>query len=127
MITTRTMIATDPHAQYRQLMSHPRLREYLWLALMPYKDLQEADREDIIAQVMVAMWRRRNDPDAPNNVPRLIALARTVLQGKVVDFFRHRALWRGRIAEPTLPSDDGERATSHEGGDQPNYVEEIMP
>jgi DNA-directed RNA polymerase specialized sigma24 family protein len=127
MITTRTMATNDPHQQYRELMSHPRLREYLRLALMPYKDLQQADREDIAGQVMVALWRRRDDEDAPNNVARLIALAKTVLQGKVVDFFRHRALWRGRIAEPTLPSDDSERAMPHEGAGQLTCVEEIMP
>jgi len=116
----------DPHADFGRLLGHPRLREYLRLSLTAYS-LQEADRLEIASQVMDALWRRRTDADPPNNLPRLIALARKVLDGKLTDFFRHREVEREHLVDAPMPAREDGRKGAPAGKDQPNFVDELVP
>jgi len=118
--------AIDPNTQFGQLLSHPRVREFLRLELTDY-DLQEAERKDLSSQVMDALWRRRLDADPPDNLPRLIALAKKVLEGKLIDFFRHREVERENLVDAPMPARDDGREGAPDGKDQPNFVDEVRP
>jgi RNA polymerase sigma factor (sigma-70 family) len=134
MTTTRIMSnhlapaqpCIDPNTEFGKLLSHPRVREFLRLSLAEY-ELQEADRKDIAAQAEDALWRRRLDADPPSNLPRLIALARKVLEGKLVDFFRHRQVERENLADSPMAARDDGREGAPDGKDQPNFVDEVRP
>jgi RNA polymerase sigma factor (sigma-70 family) len=124
--TASPELSIDPHSGYGKLLSHPRLAEFLKLSLKEYT-LQEADRDDLAAQVMDALWRRSEDADPPDNLPRLIALAKKVLEGKMIDFFRHREVERENLVEPPMPGRADGREGAPAGRDQPNFVEELRP
>jgi RNA polymerase sigma factor (sigma-70 family) len=113
-------------ADYRQLLSLPRVREYLQDRLVGL-DLQDADGQDLIEQTYAALWRRRNDESPPDTLPRLLGLAKEVLQGKVVDFFRHKAVVQARIKDAPLPRGEKPEPGQCSGRDQLNYVEELRP
>lgn len=117
----------DPHSEYGKLLSHPRVREFLQKAMLRIEEIQAADRKEIESQVLDALWRRRLDADPPNNLPRIIALARKVLHGKVVDFYRDRDEERDHLVDPPMPEREDGREGAPDGKDQPNYVEEVMP
>jgi DNA-directed RNA polymerase specialized sigma24 family protein len=119
--------ADEPRfAGYRRLLEHPRVLEYLQGRLVGL-ELQDADGEDLVGQTYEALWRRRTDDDPPNNLPRLLALARTVFQGKLVDFFRHKAVVQARIKDAPLPRGEKLEPGQCSGRDQLNYVEELRP
>jgi hypothetical protein len=118
--------AIDPNTAFGRLLSHPRVREYLRLTLADY-DLDDADRKDLSAQVMDALWRRRLDADPPGNLPRLMALTQKVLEGKLIDFFRHREVERDNLADAPMPARDDGREGAPDGKDQPNFVDELCP
>lgn len=113
-------------ADYRQLLSHPRVREYLQERLDGL-DLQDADGQELISQTYAALWRRRNDDNPPDNLPRLLALGKEVIQGKVVDFFRHKAVVQARIKDAPLPRGEKLEPGQCSGRDQLNYVDELRP
>ncbi len=113
-------------ADYRQLLSHPRVRTYIQ-GRLDGLDLQDADGQDLISQTFAALWRRRNDDNPPDNLPRLLALAKDVVQGKVVDFFRHKAVVQARIKDAPLPRGEKLEPGQCSGRDQLNYVEELRP
>ncbi len=116
----------DPHSAYGRLLSHPRLRKLLDGALRAHR-LQPADVDELRGQVLDALWRRRLDADPPDNLPRLLALARKVLEGRLVDFFRRRDVERARLADPPMPAREDGRRGAPAGQDQPNFVDEVAP
>ncbi len=63
----------------------------------------------------------------PDTLPRLLGLAKEVLQGKVVDFFRHKAVVQARIKDAPLPRGEKLEPGQCSGRDQLNYVEELRP
>jgi RNA polymerase sigma factor (sigma-70 family) len=101
------------------------VREFLTLRVQE-QGLPRADGEDLISQSYLALWRRRTDDDPADNLPRMVALARTVLKGKLADYYRHKLVVQARIKDAPNP-----RGEAHEAGesarDQPNYVEELRP
>jgi DNA-directed RNA polymerase specialized sigma24 family protein len=76
---------------------------------------------------MDALWRRSEDADPPDNLPRLIALAKKVLEGKLIDFFRHREVERDNLVDPPMPARADGRKGAPAGRDQPNFVDEVRP
>ena len=113
-------------ADYRRLVEHPRVREVLQNRIDAL-GLQRADGEDLMAHTYEALWRRRTDDSPPNNLPRMVALARTVLQGKLADFFRHKVVVQARIKDAPLPRGERPEPGQCSGRDQLNYVEELRP
>lgn len=91
------------------------------------QELQLADVKELIQQTLEALWRRRDDGDPPNNLARVIALAKRILEGKLVDFYRHLGYERRHVtAAPMPPREDGKEGAP-DGPDQPNHVDEVKP
>jgi RNA polymerase sigma factor (sigma-70 family) len=128
--TSYSFTATDPRdAPYAQLLSHPRVRTYLEEQLAKL-ELQPADARDLLGQTLEVLWKRRDSPNRPDSLERVLGLGGTVLKGKVVDYFRHKAVTDRRIVDaPEVPRDPGDPARGKEtsGADQPNTVDEIAP
>jgi len=116
----------DPRTPYGSLLSHPRVREFLVKSLTKH-DLPLADAEDIVSRCFEALWRRRLDADPPNNLPRLIGLARKVLEGKLFDYFREKAHHEENLAVPEMPEREDGREGAPDGPDQPNFVDQVQP
>jgi RNA polymerase sigma factor (sigma-70 family) len=120
----------DPHHAFGKLLSHPRVQAFLTERVAPY-GLPEADSKDIIAQVLAALWRRRDEDDLPDNLNRLLGLARTVFEGKLVDYFRRKDVERGRIVDGARLMGKGaeleEPPRHNRPHEQPNHVDEILP
>jgi DNA-directed RNA polymerase specialized sigma24 family protein len=124
-----TTMSSNPteHREYAALLSHPRLRSFLKKKLVG-KNLKAVDKQDLVAQAIDALWRRRDDRDPPRTLERLLGLAATILHGKLVDHYRHNDV----VAELMV---DAPRPARIRKGDprpvnpraQPNYVEEILP
>ena len=91
-------IAPLDDAAYGRLLAHPRVRAYLWARLGPMR-LSRQDKEDFVGEVTATLWQRRTDPDPPHNVRRMLALAKRILKGKLVDHWRHLAVVEGDVAE----------------------------
>jgi len=119
--------ADEPqYAAYRQLMEHTRVREFLEMRVKA-RELPRSDGEDLVGQAFEALWRRRTDEDPADNLPRMVALARTVLEGKLVDYFRHKAVVQARIKDAPMPRGEQLEPGQCSGRDQLNYVEELRP
>jgi RNA polymerase sigma factor (sigma-70 family) len=116
----------DPHAAYRKLLEHPMLSGTLYKYLEP-QELQLADVKELIQQTLEALWRRRDDDDPPNNLPRIIALAKRILEGKLADFYRHLGYERRHLAEAPMPAREDGKEGAPDGPDQPNHVDEVKP
>jgi len=116
----------DLHTPYGRLLSHPRVREFLVKSLTKH-DLPLADAEDIVSRCFEALWRRRVDADPPNSLPRLIGLARKVLEGKLFDYFREKAHHDENLVFPQMPEREDGREGAPDGPDQPNFVDQVEP
>jgi RNA polymerase sigma factor (sigma-70 family) len=88
--------------------------------------LPEADVSDIIGQVLAALWARRGDVNPPDNLSRLLGLARVVFEGKLVDYFRRKEVDRRRRVD--APRIMGEQTGRPEGAplDPPNPMDEVL-
>jgi RNA polymerase sigma factor (sigma-70 family) len=119
--------AESPYAAYADLLTRPEVRTALWKRVWR---LQPADAADLVSESFEALWRRRDDPNLPDSLPRMIGLALRVIDGKVVDRNRRRAVDRKRLVDAArlVPRDEDDAPLAQVAGeDQPNYVDEIAP
>jgi RNA polymerase sigma factor (sigma-70 family) len=117
----------DPRlAAYESLLAHPRVLRFMrWRV----RDLPEEDAEDVFSQALEALWQRRVVAHPPDDLPRMRGLARRVVDGKIADYYRRKAVHETRVERtPHIPRDaDDPLPESNLLQDQPNYVEEIAP
>jgi DNA-directed RNA polymerase specialized sigma24 family protein len=110
---------------YRALVSDPRVRAYLWARLGPVR-IPRQEKEELIGAVFEVLWQRRTSRDPARTLARLMGLARTVLEGKLVDHWRHQAAVAEDIVDaPRTTIED--RHASGKSWEQPNYVDELRP
>jgi RNA polymerase sigma factor (sigma-70 family) len=118
----------DQNHVFGKLLSHPRVMEFLSERVDPY-DLPKVEADDIIGQVLAALWNRRDDEDRPDNLPRLLGLARTVFEGKLVDYFRRKDVdQRRRVDTARLSgegSEDGQATRPARPHEQPDHMDEV--
>jgi DNA-directed RNA polymerase specialized sigma24 family protein len=117
----------DPrHATFEALLSHPRVLEFLRSRV---RDLPDDDGDDVVSQSLEALWHRRDGARSPDTLPRMMGLARHVVDGKVADHWRRKAVRAKRIVRtPKVPRDEGDPLPeSLRAHDQPAYVEVIAP
>ncbi|HEY3816823.1 MAG TPA: hypothetical protein VGL81_06625 [Polyangiaceae bacterium] len=101
------------------------MRAFLWARLGPMQ-LPREFKEDFVGDVMVALWQRRTDADPASTIHRMVGLARTILEGKLVDYWRHQEILDERTVDaPRTYAEDAPDADEAEG--QPTYVEELRP
>jgi hypothetical protein len=113
------------HTAYAQLLAHPRIRAFLEERLRA-RDLQRDDKDELISGVRETLWCRRNDRHPPTTLPRVLGLARKILDGKLVDFHRHQDVVREKTRDaPRVAQDD--LPPRNKPWDQPNYVDELRP
>jgi hypothetical protein len=112
------------HAEYAALLAHPRIRSFL-MERMRAKQLQASDKEDIFSAVRETLWKRRHDRHPPRTLPRVLGLAKKIVDGKIVDFFRHAAVVRERFRDAPRVNHDEDAPPGDSPSDQPNYVEEL--
>ena len=117
----------DSNDPYGKLLSRRGVHRYLKKRVGKY-GLPSADAKDVVAQVYEVLWKRREDPGRPHDMARLIALAGTVFEGKLTDYFRRKDVdRRRRVDGPSLMgAADREEHGAHPR-EQPNYVDEIAP
>ncbi len=122
-------LARQPDAQhptYEALLSHPGVIELLrWKV----RDLQDDDGDDVVSQSLEALWHRRGGARPPDTLARMMGLARHVVDGKIADHWRRKAVRAKRIVRtPKVPRDEcdplPESGRAHH---QPTYVEVIAP
>ncbi len=119
--------ADSPYASYADWLTRPEVRSALWQKVWR---LQKADAADLISETFEALWRRRDDPNLPGSLERMIGLARHVIDAKIVDRNRRRAVGWKRIVDAArlVPRDEDDPPLSEVAGeDQPNYIDEIAP
>jgi len=119
--------ADSPYAPYAALLTQPEVRAALWKRVW---NVQRADAADMVSDTFEALWRRRDDPNLPDSLQRMIGLALTVIDAKVIDRTRRRAVDRKRLVDAArlVPRDEDDPPLSELAGqDQPNYVDEIAP
>ncbi len=119
--------ADSPYAPYAVLLTRPEVRSALWKKVW---NLQKADAADVVSESFEALWRRRDDPNLPDSLERMIALARHVIDAKVIDRRRRRAVvWKRLVdAARLVPRDEDDPPLAEVAGeDQPNYVDESAP
>ena len=119
--------ADSPYAPYASWLTRPEVRTALWKRVW---HLQAADAADLVSESFEALWRRRDDPGLPDSLPRMIGLALRVIDAKVIDRDRRRAVQRKRLVDAArlVPRDEDDPPLSEVAGeDQPNYVDEIAP
>ncbi len=113
-------------SSYGKLLSHPTVQQVLEAKAASYT-LPAVDAQEIVASVFDALWRRRNDEDPPDTLSRLIALASTIFEGKLNDYFRRKAVNQARIVDASLLKKADVDVRGIRPHDQPNYVDEIAP
>ena len=114
-------------AEYDRLLTDPRVRAFLWARLGPIR-IRRGDKEDLITSVLDALWRRRTDRDPASTVPRMLGLAWTILQGKLVDYWRHADLVSEVFVDaPRVHKEDDPPPPRDKRGEQPTYVEDLRP
>ena len=119
--------AVSPYAPYADLLTRPEVRSALWKRVWR---LQPADAADLVSDSFEALWRRRDDPNLPRSLERMIGLALVVIDAKVIDRNRRRAVeWKRMVdAARLVPRDEDDPPLAEMAGeDQPNYVDEIAP
>ena len=110
---------------YRLLVSDPRVRAYLWARLGPVL-IPRQEKEELVGTVVEVLWQRRTSRDPASTLARMMGLARTVLDGKLVDYWRHQATVAEDIVDaPRNGTED--RPASGKSWEQPSYVEELRP
>jgi DNA-directed RNA polymerase specialized sigma24 family protein len=117
----------DPrHATFEALLSHPRVLEFLRSRV---RDLPDDDGDDFISQSLEALWHRRDGARSPDTLPRMMGLARHVVDGKIADHWRRKAVRAKRIVRtPNVPRDEGDPLPESERAhEQPTYVDVIAP
>jgi hypothetical protein len=107
-------------------MSDPRLWAYVAATLAPLK-LPYGDKADITSSVRDALWRRRADADPACTTERMFGLAKTVLDGKIKDYWRRITVERARFDDAPRTVSDGEGEGSEGRRDRPNVVDRLMP
>ena len=107
---------------YQRLLADPRVRASLWARVGPVK-MPRPDKEDLVGQVLEILWLRRANDDPARTLPRILGLARTIADGKLVDYWRHKEVVDEDIVDAPRSHDDD--APLHDG--QPTYVEELRP
>jgi len=110
---------------YRLLLSNPRVRAYLWARLGPIR-IPRQEKEDLIGTTVEVLWQRRTSRDPARTLARVLGLAKTVLEGKLVDYWRHQAIVDEDIVDAPGPRAEGPTARG-KPWDQPTYVEEVRP
>jgi len=110
---------------YRLLVSDPRVRAYLWARLGRVR-IPRHEKEELIGAVFEVLWERRAGRDPARTLPRMMGLARTVLEGKLVDHWRHQAVVTEDLVDaPGTAAED--RPASGKPCEQSSYVEELRP
>jgi DNA-directed RNA polymerase specialized sigma24 family protein len=92
-------IAPTDAGAYGRLLSDPRVRAYLWARLGPIR-IPRAQKEDFVGAVLDALWSRRTDRHPVDSVARMLGLARTILEAKLADHWRHLAVVAKVEVEP---------------------------
>ncbi|HEY1693791.1 MAG TPA: hypothetical protein VGG39_16605 [Polyangiaceae bacterium] len=111
---------------FARALSDPSLGAYIAATLAPLK-LPYGDKADIAASVKDALWRRRGDADPACTMPRMFGLAKTVLDGKIKDYFRRITVERARFDDAPRTVSDGEGEGSEGKRDRPNVVDRLRP
>jgi len=88
--------ADSPYAPYAALLTRPEVRTALWRRAWR---LQRADAADLVSDCLEVLWRRRDDPNLPDSLKRMIGLALCVIDAKLVDRTRRRAVARRRLVD----------------------------
>jgi DNA-directed RNA polymerase specialized sigma24 family protein len=117
------------YAEYAALLSDDQVRFFLEGKVWALQLENESDAEDIVSDTFAALWRRRLDADPPDSIERMMGLARVVVEGKIVDFFRHRKVMEeDEVDAATLvPRDAIDQPIGTKACDQPTYIELINP
>jgi hypothetical protein len=115
-------VARPDFAAYGRLLADPRVRSYLW-ARLDDVNIARADKRELVDGVVATLWKRRTAKYSVDNLGRMLGLARTILDGRLVDYWRHQAVLDAKVVNPPQP--DG--GHSRKPQNQPTFVEELQP
>ena len=119
-------VAPMGDAAYRLLLSDPRVRAYLWARLGPIR-IARTDKEELIDAVFEVLWKRRTSRDPARTLPRMLGFARTILEGKLVDYWRHQDAVHEDIVDAPQTSVEDRPPSGSKSWEQPTYVDEVRP
>jgi len=120
-------LAPESADEYGRLLSDPRVRAFLWGRLKPI-NIPDPDKKNLVGTVLATLWRRRTDRYPVRTLERMQGLGRTILEGRLVDYWRRQKTAAGRTVDAprTTPAKDAVPLPD-KPWNQPNYVEELRP
>lgn len=120
-------LAPESADEYGRLLSDPRMRAFLWGRLRPIH-IPDPDKENLVGAVLATLWQRRTDRYPVRTLDRMQGLGRTILEGRVVDYWRRQKTAAARTVDAprTTPARDAVPLPD-KPWNQPNYVEELRP
>lgn len=115
---------------YARLVADPRVRKSIDNRLrhrinVKFLSISPDEKEEIVARVYESLWKRRTDRDPASTLPRIRGLARTIVDGKIVDFLRHRDTENEDLVD--APGEHDADLAKAGAEDMPNFVDELRP